>query len=147
MRIAGTGAAGMLLFTVALGGTADRPVPFRIGEALTYDVSWSSYLTAGTAVARVESREVVDGAPAYHIVAEGRPVPLVSKLYALDYRMETLLDTSTLLPRRASVYIEEGNRKKTRPTEVRSEAGASRGGSAGGPLCAARGRAQDRDRT
>jgi hypothetical protein len=107
----------MLLLTIALNGAADRPVPFRVGETLTYDVSWSSYLTAGTAVARVENREPVDGNPAYHIVAEGRPVPLVSKLYALDYKMETLLDTATLLPRRASVYIEEGKRKRTRPTE------------------------------
>jgi Protein of unknown function (DUF3108) len=110
--------AAAALITLAIGlSAAERPVPFRVGETLTYDVSWSSYLTAGTAVATVDKRQVVDGAAAYHIVAEGQPVSLVSRLYRLDYRMETLLDVETLLPRRASVYVEEGSRKRTHPTD------------------------------
>ena len=115
MRTAATLAAALL--GLSLGApAAERPVPFRVGETLTYDVSWASYLTAGTAVAAIPDKPVVGGSPAYHIVAEGRPIALVSKLYALDYRMDTLLDASTLLPRRASVSIEEGSRKRTRPT-------------------------------
>jgi len=104
-------AAGLVLASA----TADRPVPFRVGETLTYDVAWASYLTAGTAVAKIEGRQPIGSAAAYHLTAEGRPVALVSKLYPLDYRMEALLDTSTLLPHRASVYIEEGSRRRTRP--------------------------------
>jgi hypothetical protein len=90
----------------------ERPVPFKIGETLTYDVSWSSYLTAGTAIASVKEKKPSFKSTAYYIVAEGRPTPLVSKLYTLYYKMDTLLDAYTLLPQRGSVYSEEGNRHR-----------------------------------
>ena len=32
----------------------ERPVPFHVGETLTFDVSWSTFLTAGTVVATVQ---------------------------------------------------------------------------------------------
>jgi hypothetical protein len=91
---------------------AERPVPFTIGETLTYDVSWSSYLTAGTAVTTVKEKRPSFNSTAYYIVAEGRPTPLVSKLYSLYYKLDTLLDSYTLLPQRGSVYSEEGRRHR-----------------------------------
>jgi hypothetical protein len=87
-------------------------VPFKIGETLTYDVSWSSYLTAGTATAIVKEKKPSFNSTAYYIVAEGRPTPLVSKLYTLYYKMDTLLDAYTLLPQRGSVYSQEGSRHR-----------------------------------
>ena len=33
---------------------AERAVPFRVGETLTFDVSWSAYVTAGTVVSTVK---------------------------------------------------------------------------------------------
>jgi hypothetical protein len=95
---------------------AERPVPFKIGETLTYDVSWSSYLTAGTAVATVKEKKPSFNSSAYYIVAEGRPTPLVGKLYSLYYKMDTLLDSYTLLPQRGSVYSEEGSRHRFKVT-------------------------------
>ncbi len=94
----------------------ERPVPFRVGETLTYDVSWSSYITAGTAVATVRERKASFNSTAYYIVAEGRPTPLVAKLYSLYYKLDTLLDSYTLLPQRGSVYSEEGKRHRFRTT-------------------------------
>jgi hypothetical protein len=91
---------------------AERAVPFKIGETLTYDVSWSSYLTAGTAVTTVKEKKPSFNSSAYYIVAEGRPTPLVSKLYSLYYKMDTLLDSYTLLPQRGSVYSEEGSKHR-----------------------------------
>jgi hypothetical protein len=96
---------------------AEQAVPFKVGETLTYDVSWSSYLTAGTAVARVTEKKPLGSTALYSIVTEGRPTPLVSKLYNLYYKIDTLLDASTLLPQRASIYSEEGRRHKLRTTE------------------------------
>ena len=52
---------------------AERTVPFRVGETLTYDVSWSSFVTAGTAVATVKEKKPSFNSTAYYIVAEGRP--------------------------------------------------------------------------
>jgi hypothetical protein len=87
-------------------------VPFAAGESLTYDVSWSSVLMAGTAVATVKEKTPT----AYTIIAEGRPIPIVARLYALYYRMDTLLDSATLLSRRGSLYAEEGKDKRTSTT-------------------------------
>ena len=95
---------------------AERTVPFHVGETLTYDVSWSSYLTAGTAVASVKEKKASFNSTAYYIVAEGRPTPLVAKLYTLYYKLDTLLDSHTLLPQRGSVYSEEGKRHRFRTT-------------------------------
>jgi hypothetical protein len=95
---------------------AERGVPFRVGETLSWDVSWSSYLTAGTAVATVKEKKPSFDSTAYYIVAEGRPTPLLSKLYSLYYKMDTLLDSYTLLPQRGSVYTEEGKRHRFKTT-------------------------------
>lgn len=109
-------AAGLLAMAAASPPRVELAVPFHVGETLTYDVSWSSFVTAGTAVARVEARTPVAQSVAYRIVAEGRPTPLVARIYALDYRMETLLDAFTLLPRSGQVDITEGSRHRTRTT-------------------------------
>ena len=94
----------------------EQPVPFAVGETLTYDVSWSSYLTAGTATVRVAEKKPSYGSTAYYIVAEGRPTALVSRLYSVYYRVDTLLDVYTLLPQRGSVYSEEGKRHRMKTT-------------------------------
>jgi hypothetical protein len=97
-------------------GRSERPVPFHIGETLTYDVSWSSYLAAGTAVASVKEKRPSFDSTAYYIVAEAKPAPLVARLYTLYYKLDTLLDAYTLLPQRGSVYTEEGGRHRLKTT-------------------------------
>jgi len=94
----------------------ERPVPFAPGEKLTYAVSWSSYLTAGTATIQVAEKKPSFGSTAYYIVAEGRPTALLSRLYTLYYKVDTLLDAYTLLPQRGSVYSEEGKRHRMKTT-------------------------------
>lgn len=94
----------------------ERPVPFTVGETLAYDVSWSTYLTAGTALMTVKEKKPSYNSTAYYIVAEGRPTPLVGKLYPLYYKLDTLLDVYTLLPQRGSIYSEEGSRHRFRTT-------------------------------
>ncbi len=94
----------------------ELPVPFVVGETLTYDVSWSTYLTAGTATIHVADKKPSYDSVAYYIVAEGRPTALVSKIYSLYYKVDTLLDSYTLLPQRGSVYSEEGKRHRMKTT-------------------------------
>jgi len=95
---------------------ADTHVPFAVGETLTYDVTWSSALVAGSAVTTVLERTRSLGSTAYRIVAEGKPLPMVESLYHLYYRMETMLDSVTLLPHRSSLYSEEGTNTRTATT-------------------------------
>lgn len=95
----------------------ERAVPFAIGETLSYDVSWSSYLTAGSAVTTVKEKKPSFQSTAYYIVAEGRPTPLLSKLYSVYYKIDSLVDSFTLLPQRGSVYSEEGKRHRFKTTQ------------------------------
>src|SRR5678815_2055196 len=76
---------------------ADAAVPFKIGETLTYDVSWSSLVTAGTATATVVGRNPSTTGFSWDVLAEGRPIPLVARLYPLYYKMTSLIDTYALL--------------------------------------------------
>jgi hypothetical protein len=91
-------------------------VPFAAGETLTYDVSWSSTLTAGTATLRVAEKKPSFNSTAYYIVAEGRPSALLAKMYTLYYKVDSLLDVYSLLPQRASIYSEEGKRHRMKTT-------------------------------
>jgi hypothetical protein len=96
---------------------SEQRVPFAAGETLSYDVSWSSYLTAGTATTTVLEKKPSFNSTAYYIVAEGRPTPLLSKLYSVYYKLDTLLDSFTLLPQRGTVYSEEGKRHRFKTTQ------------------------------
>jgi hypothetical protein len=91
-------------------------VPFKVGETLTWDVSWSSFVTAGSAVATVREKKPSLNSTAYYIVVEGRPVPLVARLYSLYYKMDTLVDAVGLLSQRGSLYSEEGSDRRTATT-------------------------------
>jgi len=91
-------------------------VPFKTGETLDYDIGWSSFVTAGTATITVKEKKPSYGSTAYYIVAEGRPTTIVSKLYTLYYKADTLLDVYSLLPQRGSLYSEEGKRHRMKTT-------------------------------
>ena len=94
----------------------ERPVPFAVGEKLTYDISWSSYVTAGSATITVQEKKPSYNSVAYYIYAEGGPGPLLARLYDLYYRADTMLDAYSLLPQRASVFSREGKRQRMRIT-------------------------------
>ena len=94
----------------------EMAVPFRIGEVLEFDIGWSSYVTAGTAVLTVREKKPSYDSTAYYITAEGRPTPLLSKLYTLYYKADTLIDVYSLLPQRGSLYVEEGKRHRMKTT-------------------------------
>jgi hypothetical protein len=94
----------------------ERPVPFAVGETLTFDVSWSSYVTAGSATMTVSEKKPSYGSVAYYIAAQGQPGPLLSRLYDLFYKADTLLDVYSLLPQRGSVFSKEGRRQRMKIT-------------------------------
>lgn len=105
---------------LALAGQASRSstpareaaVPFAVGETLTYDVSFANLLTAGTATTRVLQKRPSYGAVAYEVSAEGRPIPLIQRLYPVFYKMDSLFDASTLLSQWTGLYSEENGRPR-----------------------------------
>jgi hypothetical protein len=119
MRFAAAAVLGLLVLSPPVASQPQPPVqrrppaeaavPFRVGETLVYDVSWSSFLVAGTATATVQDKRSSGGSTAYYIVTEGRPLPLLARLYNLFYKMDALVDSRTLLSQRGSLYSEEGD--------------------------------------
>jgi len=102
---------------VPASSQADRPVPFKVGETLTYDVSWSMYMTAGSATLAVKERRAMSGGgAAYDLVTEGRPIGLVDAIYHVYYKAESLLDARTLQPVTATLFSEEAKRTNLRLT-------------------------------
>jgi Protein of unknown function (DUF3108) len=97
----------------ASAGRVQKPseasVPFKVGETLVYDVSWSSFLVAATATTTVKEKRPSYDSIAYYVVAEGRPLPMLARLYNLYYKMDALVDSRTLLSQRGSLYAEEGD--------------------------------------
>ena len=94
----------------------EMAVPFQAGEVLEFDIGWSSYLTAGTAVVSVKEKKPSYNSVAYYVVAEGQPAPLLSNLYTLYYKADTLIDAYSLLPQRGSLYVKEGKRQRMKTT-------------------------------
>jgi len=115
-------AAALVISTVGSSAQADRPVPFKVGETLTYDVSWTTLVTAGQATMSVrERRPGAAGSGRYYLVAEAQPSSMLQRLYRLYYKAESMLDTRTLLPSRASVFSDENGRKRQKTTTFRGK--------------------------
>jgi hypothetical protein len=104
-------------------GRSELAVPFRVGETLTFDVAYSTYLVAGTATSTVTEKKASEGSTAYLIVADGRPLPMIARMFALYYKMDTLFDSVTGLSQRSSLYTEEGSRRRTATTRFDRRAG------------------------
>lgn len=106
--------------TVSPTAQADRPVPFKAGESLVYDVSWTTFLTAGQATLSVkERRSAGAGRSQYYLVAEGQPSSMLQKLYHLYYKAESMMDTQSLRPSTATVYSDENGRKRYKTSRFR----------------------------
>src|SRR4030095_8060182 len=74
----------------------EMTVPYKAGEVREFAVGWSSYVTAGTATVSVKEKKPSFNSVAYYVVAEGRPTSLLSKLYTLYYKADTLIDVYSL---------------------------------------------------
>ena len=101
---------------LAQGGSADRSVPFKVGETLSYDVAWSSYVTAATATLTVKERQARGSSAVYDLIAEGRSVGLLDALYPVYYKAQSLLDTRALRPTISTFYSDERGSRHLRTT-------------------------------
>lgn len=96
--------------------TAEKRVPYAVGEKLLYDISWSNYLTAGTLSLTVDSKKPSYGSTAYYVIAEAQSTGLLANLYTLYYKADTLIDVFSLLPQRGALFSREGSRQRYKVT-------------------------------
>ena len=106
-----------------LGQPSQHAVPFAAGETLTYTVGWTVFSGAGVVTVTTREQTTPAGQPACYIVGEARATGFLSKLYHLYYKADTLLDTTSLLPWRSTIYSEEGRRRRVRTTRFEWESG------------------------
>ncbi|MBI2875688.1 MAG: DUF3108 domain-containing protein [Candidatus Tectomicrobia bacterium] len=94
--------------TRASNGTA---FPFKIGERLTYEVSWQG-ITAGLAELTIKARTRYNGREVYHLTSRVTSAGMVGKFYTVDDRIEAFVDVQGLYPYYAFLRQREGKRKK-----------------------------------
>lgn len=87
-----------------------RPIkdPFRVGEKVTFDVSYFN-ITAGELNMETKPFVMVNGRKAYHFEASGKTGSFFSKIYAVDDKVSTYLDFEEMRPLSLQVSIKESN--------------------------------------
>ena len=85
--------------------------PFRIGERLTYHVSWLN-LTAVVAVMEVGRMEGQDGRTLAKLIGTAQSTPIITKFFPVDNRVESELDLETLAPDHMTFRRREGKKKE-----------------------------------
>ncbi|MGD1018850.1 MAG: DUF3108 domain-containing protein [Verrucomicrobiia bacterium] len=94
----------------ALANDADSiPLPFAVGEKLTYQVFWGPFVV-GRATLEVASIEPVDGHDCYHLVAKAKTSGLIDALFPINSTAESWLDCDGLFTRRYREDRSEGKR-------------------------------------
>ena len=88
--------------------------PFSSGEKLTYTISWSNIVKAGTAVMEVTEEKMPDGGTAYHFTSTARSAGMVHKFYEVADRIDSLVDSETLSSLSFHLDQSHGKRKKKR---------------------------------
>ena len=90
------------------------PLPFKPGEKLTYEISWSNIVQAGTAVMEVKVETQPDGDLAYRFISTAVSAGLVAKFYTVSDTVESLVDAASLHPLVFLLDQRHGTRTKKR---------------------------------
>ncbi|MCC6140935.1 MAG: DUF3108 domain-containing protein [Nitrospira sp.] len=85
--------------------------PFRVGERLTYDITFLN-ISAGTAVMEVGSGDAGSGRPSGKFITTAVSSPKVTRFFPVDNRVESLTDLTTLLPEHMIFRRREGKKKE-----------------------------------
>jgi hypothetical protein len=87
---------------------------FSPGETLTYDISWSRILSAGTAILEVKEEKLPDGREGLRFVVTGRSIGLLDKVYPVNDLVESVFDPQTRESLSFSLRESYGGKKRRR---------------------------------
>jgi Protein of unknown function (DUF3108) len=89
------------------------PTPaFMLGETLTYRISWSNIVTAGTAVMEVVGDKMPSGRKVLRFIASTHSVGVVDAVYPVNDRVESIFDPQIM--QSLSFSLSENHGKRTR---------------------------------
>ena len=84
---------------------------FQVGEQLTYDISWLN-ITAGTAVMAVSDAGMDGGRSRAKLITTAQSRQAITKFFPVDNRIESIVDSATLLPEHLFFKRREGKKKE-----------------------------------
>ena len=91
------------------------PVPYRVGEMLTYQIFWGPFVV-GRATLEVAGIEKVDNNDCYHLIGKAKTSGLAEWLFPVDSTIESWLDCRSLFSRRYRENRSEGKHKASGET-------------------------------
>jgi hypothetical protein len=97
--------------------------PFNPGEKLTYTISWSKIISAGTAVMEVKKEKTEDGREVFRLISTARTSGMVDSVYPVRDVVQSQFDPRTMESLSYSLNQSHGKRKKQREMVFDHEAG------------------------
>ena len=89
----------------------DLAMPFRPGEVLKYQVSWSAFATAADVELTVPERRELYGWQTWHFRAAAHTVSPVRSLFTIDDEFDSYTDSTSFESRQYENYLNEMGRK------------------------------------
>ena len=87
---------------------------FKPGERLTYEISWSKIITAGTAVMEVNEDRLPSGKKVLRFIATSRSVGALDAVYPVNDKVQSVVDAQTLQSLSFSLSESHGTKKRRR---------------------------------
>jgi hypothetical protein len=106
------------------GQSPDMGRLYREGERLAYNVTWLG-IKAGEATLEAQGVVNLNGHPAYHLVTTAQSTPLISKIYRVDDRTESFLQTDPMRALRFDKNLREGRYRHSSQTVFDHEKGVA----------------------
>jgi hypothetical protein len=103
--------ASILAAAVCVAAVACFGAPFKPGEKLTFSVSWSDIVKAGTATLSVPGVKVFNGRKIYHIISTASSGPHVSTFFYTRDRIDVYLDAVDFTIWKSEKHLVEGTYK------------------------------------
>ena len=89
------------------------------GEILTYDISWSNIVTAGTAIMEIKEGTLPDGKQVLRLIVTTHSAGLVDKFYRVNDRLESVFDPGIMQSLKFSLNAKPRQEKETPRTGLR----------------------------
>jgi hypothetical protein len=90
----------------------EPPMPFRVGETLTYRVAWAAFSDAASLQLAIPERRNFYGWATWHFRSVAHTVSPVRTLFSVDDQFDSYTDASTLESRRFEMHLDELGRKQ-----------------------------------
>jgi len=90
----------------------EMAVPFRAGEKLNYQVSWSAFLSAATVQMTIPEQRNLYGWNTWHFRATGHTQGTARTLFTIDDEFDSYTDTAMANGRQYETYLNEMGRKQ-----------------------------------